>query len=227
MPRSRSRWAILVASLATTAVVMAAVVVVRPWSTVPPCPAISDHPDWSVARRWDEALLDAIRRALPAPTVHARNLFHTSAAMWDAWAAYDPVAAGYFVKGKHAASDVSAARNEAISYAAYGVLTERYQNSVGGPDSLAEFDALIHALCYDVDMTSTTGESPAALGNRIAQAVIEYAGTDGSNEANGYREPAYKPVHPPLVVKDPGTTMPDPNRWQPLQIERMLSQNGI
>jgi len=48
----------------------------------------------SVARVWDEALLDAIRRDVPAPTVHARNLFHTSAAMWDAWAAYDPQADG-------------------------------------------------------------------------------------------------------------------------------------
>ena len=55
------------------------------------------HPEWSVARRWDEALLDAIRRALPNPPVHARNLFHTSVAMWDAWAAYDPTAAGYIV----------------------------------------------------------------------------------------------------------------------------------
>src|SRR6266542_4907045 len=152
MPRSRSRWAILVASLATTAVVMAAVVVVRPWSTVPPCPAISDHPDWSVARRWDEALLDAIRRALPAPTVHARNLFHTSAAMWDAWAAYDPNASGYFVTEKHTASDVTAARNEAISYAAYRVLTARSIKSVGADQSLSEFDDLMDALCYPLDV---------------------------------------------------------------------------
>jgi hypothetical protein len=28
-------------------------------------------------------------------------------------------------------------------------------------------------------------------------------------------------------VKDPGTTMVDPNRWQPLQLEQMISQNGI
>ena len=71
------------------------------------CPAIepidpatcvrTTDPDKSVARLWDEALLDAIRRDFPAPTVHARNLYHTSAAMWDAWAAYDPVADGVFV----------------------------------------------------------------------------------------------------------------------------------
>ena len=64
----------------------------------------------SVARVWDEALLDGIRRDVPAPTVHARNLFHTSAAMWDAWAAYDPDAEGYFVDEKHEADDVRARR---------------------------------------------------------------------------------------------------------------------
>ena len=47
-------------------------------------------PTRSVARLWDEVLLDAIRRDIPRPTVHARNLYHMSAAMWDAWAAYDP-----------------------------------------------------------------------------------------------------------------------------------------
>src|SRR5215211_4129894 len=64
----------------------------------------------SVARRWDEALLDSIRRDVPAPTTHARNLFHVSAAMWDAWAAYDPTADGYFLPEKREAEDVRAAR---------------------------------------------------------------------------------------------------------------------
>ena len=38
----------------------------------------------------------------PAPTTHARNLFHVSAAMWDAWAAYDRTAVGYFSREKQA-----------------------------------------------------------------------------------------------------------------------------
>ncbi|MFZ9689716.1 MAG: hypothetical protein ACO3DS_07745, partial [Phycisphaerales bacterium] len=41
----------------------------------------------SVARQWNEEMLAAIRRDLARPTVHARNLYHVSAAMWDAWAA--------------------------------------------------------------------------------------------------------------------------------------------
>ena len=44
----------------------------------------------SAARRWIEVLLQAIRNDYARPTVHARNLFHVSAAMYDAWAAYDP-----------------------------------------------------------------------------------------------------------------------------------------
>ena len=61
----------------------------------------STDPEKSVARLWNEATLDAIRRSAPAPTIHARNLYHLSAAMWDAWAAYDPTADGVFVDEKY------------------------------------------------------------------------------------------------------------------------------
>ena len=163
----------------------------------------------------------------PNPPVHARNLFHTSVAMWDAWAAYDPTASGYIDKEKVHASDVPAARNEAISYAAFRVLTARFIKAVGGDQSLSEFDDVMDSLCYPIDVTTTEGDSPAAVGNRIAAAVLAYGKTDGSNEAGGYSSPDYKTVNPPLVVAKAGTTMADPNRWQPLQIEHMISQNGI
>jgi hypothetical protein len=204
---------------------------VKPWgpnaTPTPSCAPPANHPEWSVARRWDEALLDAIRRALPNPPLHARNLFHTSVAMWDAWAAYDPTASGYLVKEKDTAPDVAAARNEAISYAAYRVLTSRFIKSVGADVSLSEFDNVMDSLCYPLNVTTTTGNDPAAVGNRIAKAVLDYGMNDGSNQAGGYADPSYKPVNPPLVVAQPGTTMTDPNRWQPLQILHMISQNGI
>ena len=201
--------------------------VTRPWVAAPPCATPAEHPEWSVARRWDEGLLDAIRRALPNPPVHARNLFHTSVAMWDAWAAYDPTASGYIVHEKHTASDPTAARDEAISYAAFRVLSSRFIKAVGADESLTEFADIMDELCYPATVTTTDGDSPAAVGNRIAAAVIAQGLQDGSNQANGYASPDYKPVNQPLVVKAPGTTMVDPNRWQPLQIEHMISQNGI
>jgi hypothetical protein len=218
----------LVGAALGVAIVVAGAVIVRVSSTnEPACEPATAHPGWSIARQWDESLLGAIRRALPAPTVHARNLFHVSAAMWDAWAAYDPDASGYFIDEKLTADDVTAARNETISYAAYRVLEHRYLDSVGGTDSVLAFDQLMRDLCYPIGFTSTEGDSPAALGNRIAAEVIDFGLTDGSNEADGYKGD-YEPVNPPLVVAGSGKVeMTDPNRWQPLQLEHMISQNGI
>src|SRR5438094_1347593 len=120
--RTRVLGAALVAVFVVSGAVLATT---RPWERAPACPPTADHPEWSVARRWDEALLDAIRRALPNPPVHARNLFHLSVAMWDAWATYDTTAVGYISKKKVSAANVAQARDEAISYAAWAVLKAR------------------------------------------------------------------------------------------------------
>jgi hypothetical protein len=181
----------------------------------------------SVARVWDDALLDSIRRDVPAPTVHARNLFHTSAAMWDAWAAYDPEAAGYFVDEKLEADDVTAAREAAISYAAYRILLARYSLASGLQETFDELVATMESLCYRIDVTGTEGSSPAALGNRIAATVIEQGRADGSEEETRYVDTDYRSANAPMVVADGGTTMTDPNRWQPLALARIVAQNGV
>lgn len=181
----------------------------------------------SVARVWDEALLDAIRRDTPAPTVHARNLFHTSAAMWDAWAAYDPDAEGYFVDEKLESSDVAADREAAISYAAYRVLLYRYSRATGLQETFDEMSSTMESLCYRIDYAEAVGDSPAALGNRIASAVIAAGRDDGSLEATRYVDTTYRPVNAPMIVAKSGTVMRDPNRWQPLALAQLVAQNGL
>jgi hypothetical protein len=181
----------------------------------------------SVARVWDEALLNAIRRDVPAPTVHARNLFHVSAAMWDAWAAYDPEADGYFVREKHEADDVQAAREAALSYAAYRILLHRYSLAAGLQETFSQLASTMESLCYRIDYTSTEGASPAAFGNRIAARVIEYGRKDGSLERQRYIDTEYRPVNEPLVVKEGGVDLSDPNHWQPLALDRLIAQNGL
>ncbi len=117
--------------------------------------------------------------------------------------------------------------NEAMSYAAYRLLTSRYIAAVGADVSLSEFADLMDSLCYSLDVTTSEGDTPAAVGNRIADAVLAAAATDGSNEYGGYAATDYAPVNAPMIVADPGTTMTDPNRWQPLKIANLVSQNGI
>src|SRR4051812_25942568 len=181
----------------------------------------------SIARLWDEAMLDSIRRDLPAPTTHARNLFHVSAAMWDAWAAYDPTADGYFVKEKDTAPDVEAAREIAISYAAYRVLLWRYSYGANMQVTFDELSGLMRSLCLPISFTSTKGRSPAALGNRIAAAAIPFGRKDGSLERLHYADESYVPANAPLVVSEPGTAMHDPTFWQPLALDQNIAQNGL
>ena len=198
----------------------------RSGSTIEGCTRPDLH-GRSVARVWDEALLDSIRRDIPAPTTHARNLFHLSAAMWDAWAAYDPKADGYFVTEKHRARDVLAAREEAISYAAYRILLWRYSYGANMRVTFDELTRTMRALCYRPSFTSRKGDSPAALGNRIATAVIRYGRSDGAMERRHYADESYVPVNDPLVVAQPGTAMHDATFWQPLALSQSIAQNGL
>lgn len=188
----------------------------------------------SVARQWNEALLEAIRIDFPAPTVHSRNLYHVSAAMYDAWTAFDGRGSGHFYTKKHQAEDLAVARDEAISHAAYRILSQRYSLAADPVASQGYFDDLMDALGYDRNNLSTIGPSPAAIGNRIAAQIFSQTIDDGANEANGYADPtSYVPTNPPMIVDYPGLVGPlevepvDPNRWQPLFIESFTLQNGI
>lgn len=194
----------------------------------------------SVAREWNEVLLEAIRDDFARPTVHARNLFHTSAAMYDAWAVFDE-AANTFLLGNTVENvycpfidfptptDVEAAREEAISYAAYRLLSHRFANSPGNVESQQRFNTLMTNLGYDRNLTTENYQSgsAAALGNYIAACYINYGLRDGSNEVNDYENRHYEPSNTPLVVALPGNpTLEDPNRWQPLTLEVFIDQSG-
>src|SRR5690349_8748216 len=63
-------------------------------------------PNYSIARNWDERILESIRMDTPHPPAQARNLFSYSVCMYDAWAAYDANAVGFIYRGKHTAGDV-------------------------------------------------------------------------------------------------------------------------
>ena len=203
--------------------------------------------DFSAARIWNEELLFAIRRDTARPVVHARNLLHTSICAWDVWAAYDATATGFLVKEKltppGTPEDLLAARSEAISFACYRLLINRFTASPGSVASLAEFDATMDELGYDKTNTSTVGDTPAAFGNRIAAAVIAWGLTDNANQqANYAANNGYEPINPPLVVKLYGNPacstiegeeerdahcIVDPNRWQPLALDFFVDQGGI
>jgi len=193
----------------------------------------------SVARKWNEATLLAIRGDFARPTVHARNLFHTAVAMYDAWAAYDQNAQTFFLgkkvgnytcafNGVKAPANLQAARDEAVSYAVYRLLTHRFKGSPSASKSIPYFDSLFLKIGYDKNFTSSNYASgtPAALGNYIAEQIIAFGLQDGSNEKGAYANLFYKPVNSPLVTKFSGNQMNDPNRWQQLSLDVFIDQSG-
>ena len=190
-------------------------------------PGSAGSAQYSPARHWNEELLEAIRNDFARPTVHGRNLFHTSIAMWDAWAAYDSVARNYLHQEKASDEDVAGARHEAISYASYRILSARFADSPGAEESLPSFDVRMAEFGYDIGFTDTAADFPAALGNRIAAAVLAFGATDGANEENGYANQFYEPVNQPLLPAFPcNPSIVDPNRWQPLALEFFVDQSG-
>lgn len=199
----------------------------------PVCPddAVDPRPDGSIARRWREQLLNAIRRDIPNPPAHARNLLHTSMAMWDAWAAYDVdgvVVHGVFTDIDARADDVQAARETAISYAAYRVLRHRYEKAQGAAVTRACFDDFMAVLGLDPEDTHDNGGDPVAIGNLIGRSIVEGFANDGANEAGGYADTTgWTPTNPVLVVDRPGTRLTDPNTWQQLNLALAETQNGI
>ena len=197
-----------------------------------PGPPLADG-SHSAARRWIEVLLEAIRDDTARPTVHARNLFHLSAAMYDAWAGWSDEAKPWSFgatrwpcarPGLPADGDIRRAREEAVSHAALRILRHRFRRSPGAARTLGNAETLMTALGHNA---ASAASPAAAFGRCLAAFYIARGLEDGSNERNDYAARFYEPVNPALVPSIPGNiALRDPNRWQPLDLPRYIDQSG-
>ena len=148
--------------------------------------------------------------------------------MWDAWAVFVDGPQPWLHENEViAASDVEAARSEAISYATYQLLRHRFRGSPGWKEMEPAYRGLMLELGLDPDDDATRGDAPSAVGNRIAIEYIFFGLTDGANEVDDYANQWYLPVNEPLVPPEPGTQgILEPNRWQPLALEYFVDQSG-
>jgi len=217
---------------------------VCPTNPSPDCEEETTFPEantgHSMARQWNDLLLESIRGDFARPTVHARNLWHSSMLMWDAWAVMDPTACpaflgqdlGGFVADFDAftpATTVEAARDEAIAYGMYRLLRHRFASAPQATNLLLGYDNHMATLGYDTNFTSTdysTGDG-RALGNHLAAQIIAFGLQDQSNEQNDFANTVYEPSNPSLIVDLPGNaTVQDLNRWQPLTLDLFIDQSG-
>lgn len=184
----------------------------------------------SVARLWNELYLIGIRGDYARPTVTARNLYHLSVAMYDAWAIYSPKVKNFYIDFKANTPNINTARNETISFSAYRIFLNRFASSPKFAETSEKAKNLMLQLGYNPSYETQERETPAGIGNTIAAMIISNFKSDGSLEEQNYQTPRtlYGTVNRPMIVKMPGVgPLTDVNFWQPLALDMIIDQSGF
>ncbi len=185
----------------------------------------------TVVTTWMSVMLDAVRVAKPGPPMVARSIAIVQTAVYDAWAAYDPVAIGTQLGAtlrRPVAEHTTQNKSIAISHAAYVALIDQF------PASKPLFDATMKALGRTLDTGTVERGRPEGIGNLAAQAVIAYrrrdgANQDGSGSASGvpYADTSgYVPRNAPasFLAPTPRSAIAAPDHWQPISY---VDANGV
>jgi Domain of unknown function (DUF6851)/VCPO second helical-bundle domain len=171
----------------------------------------------SVVLAWNQQLLDAIKGTKTGPTIAARALAVVHTAIYDAWAAYDPVAVDTRQRlrvnpdlRQPETERTVDNKNRAVSFAAYAALVDLFP----AQSQQDAFATQMGDLGYAIDGSDTS--TAAMVGAAAAQAVLDYRHRDGANQLGDLNGGApysdytgYAPVNTWDQVKDP-------DRWQPL-----------
>ena len=169
----------------------------------------------TISVQWDQATQQAIINTAVGPTITTRALALVHTAMYDAWAAYDETAIATQLGDdlqRPSAENTDANKAEAMSMAAYRVLTELFA------DQANIFDDLMAELGYDPSNTSTDTTTPAGVGNVSAEALMSVRRSDGSNQlgddANGTAGVPYSDISGYTPINATGDPI-DISLWTP------------
>jgi hypothetical protein len=172
--------------------------------------------------RWNRTFLEGVRESTLAPPAVARGLAILNTCIYDAWAAYDPVASGTRLGTSLRRPEperTDANRISALNVAAYQAAVDIL------PGQRGRFDRLLRDL-NSAAAAPAGSDSPPAIGARACQAVLDFRHGDGSNQLGDIPGSSgapysdytnYQPVNTPDEVRDP-------NRWQPLRVQNAAGQ---
>ncbi|MGH3744875.1 MAG: ASPIC/UnbV domain-containing protein, partial [Mycobacteriales bacterium] len=157
----------------------------------------------SLATLWNATATAVLSVGGASEPVQARDLYDLSLAI------------------DHAVSTHTSNPDTTVTYAAYRLLVWRASFDTSLAQTFALLTRQLTSLCARPEYTNMVGSSPAAVGNRIAAAVIARGRTDGSNEELHYADPTYTAPNAPLIVSQSGSTVHDATFWQPLALSQV------
>lgn len=132
-------------------------------------------PTPTVSVQWDKAVQQAVVNTNPGPTIASRAYAMMHTAMYDAWSAYDETAISTQLDDdlqRPKNEIIEANKSEAMSHAAYQVLTDLFGNETEA------FNGLMTKLKYDPNSNSTA----AQVGKQMASTLLSVRHNDGSNQ---------------------------------------------
>jgi hypothetical protein len=169
----------------------------------------------SVVLAWNQQLLDTIKETRTGPTIAARALAVVHTAIYDAWAAYDPVAVDTRQRlranpdlRQPAAERTVDNKTRAVSFAAYAALVDLF------PARQAIYAQQMADLDYVVD--GSDASTAAMIGGAAAQAVLHYRHHDGANQLGDRNSGAPYSDYTGYQPVNTWDQVTDPDRWQPL-----------
>lgn len=193
----------------------------------------------TTARRWHVATQLALRAVAADPTRQARDLFHISATMFEAWRAVREPQLPELVPGASRASGPSLSLDEVLAHAVHRVLHSRLSREARYKRVVPLFaDALNAATLFDLRIAErlppaydVSVSASTRAGRLIGDAVIEWAAQDGACEATDY-----KCVDDPYVSANRHHFSPfwqgvgrvsNVNRWQRMIVGTFIDKSGV
>jgi hypothetical protein len=196
----------------------------------------------TAARIWMDAAIFSIKRDGFGPTVHARNVYHMSAAMYDAWTIYEDEPKTLFLGHTTAGFEIpfniddypmpenkDSARYVTLNYAAFRVLKGRFQLYPSKDRTVDRITFVFDSLGFDENFYSVdfTNGSAAALGNYIGMKIMEFGFQEPAGDNENYVGDNYNPINEPLLPSKLGNpTIQHINRWQPLSVIDYINRKG-
>jgi hypothetical protein len=173
----------------------------------------------TIVSDWVTEALDAVKNNPIGPTAASRAYGILGTAMYDAWSAYETTPISTIMGDslqRPSSENTLANKQEAVSYAAYRVLTELF------PSQASSFNDLMLANGFDPNNLTSDATTAAGIGNTIADNLMLSRRNDGSNQLGGYADTTgYKPVNTPENVIDIARWTPEhlpiDNASNPLQ----------
>lgn len=187
----------------------------------PSSPA-SSLPDGQLVSDWNRLALDLAQAASRGPTISSRLYALTNTALYDAWAAFDPMASGSIMDlsvTPHGKGQPLMAAT--MAQAAHDVLIDIGASLFGSGGLPANLRSRADVL-LDQTLGTVRGSSRSRphrrsveLGRQIGAGILSWAGQDGSNQAGNYSDTTgYRPQPSRF---DPSAVPPQiDTTWQPL-----------